>query len=42
MIVDGDGGGHDPLAVWRDAIETVAGDLGDEAVAPELGDLSAD
>src|SRR5436189_163476 len=42
VIVDGEGGGHDALAVWRDVIEAAAADLGDEAVAPELGDLSAD
>lgn len=40
-VVDGDGGGHDPLAVGSDAVETPPGDLGDEAVAAELVDETA-
>ena len=40
--MDGDGGGHDALAVAGDAVAASAGDLGDEAVAAEFDDESGD
>ena len=42
VVVDGDGGGHDSLAVGGDPVEAVVWDFGDEAVAAEFGELSAD
>ena len=38
VVVDGDRGGHDSLAVAGDAVAAGAGDLGDESVAAELDD----
>jgi hypothetical protein len=38
VVVEGDGGGHDALAVAGDAVAAGAWDLGDEAVAAELDD----
>jgi hypothetical protein len=37
-VVEGEGGGHDALAVAGDAVAASAWDLGDEAVAAELDD----
>ena len=38
VVVEGDGGGHDVLAVAGDSVATSAWDLGDEAVAAEFDD----
>jgi hypothetical protein len=38
VVVEGDGGGHDALAVAGDSVATSAWDLGDEAVAAEFDD----
>src|SRR5438132_1131376 len=40
LVVEGEGGAKDPLAVWCDAVEPRAANLGDEAVAAEFGDES--
>jgi hypothetical protein len=40
VVVDGDGGGHDWLAVAGDAVAAGARDLGDESVASEFDDES--
>jgi hypothetical protein len=38
VVVEGDGGGHDAVALAGDAVAAGAGDLGDEAVAAEPDD----
>ena len=38
VVVEGDGGGHDTLAVAGDSVAASAWDLGDEAVAAEFDD----
>jgi hypothetical protein len=38
VVVEGDGGGHDALAVAGDSVAASAWDLGDEAVAAEFDD----
>jgi hypothetical protein len=40
VVVEGDGGGHDALAVAGDSVAASAWDLGDEAVAAEFDDES--
>src|SRR5579862_761583 len=41
LVVDGEGGRHETLAVCGDAVEASSGDFGDESVASEFGDLAA-
>jgi hypothetical protein len=38
VVVQGDGGGHDAMAVTRDSVEASSWNLGDEAVATQLDD----
>src|SRR6266508_4898936 len=40
-VVDGNGCGHDPLAVGSHTVETMAWNFGDQALAAEFGDLAA-
>jgi hypothetical protein len=40
--VEGDGGGHEALAVGGDAVEALSGELGDESVAAQFADLPGD
>jgi hypothetical protein len=40
LVVDGDGGGHDTVAVVGDPVAAGAWDLGDESVAAEFDDES--
>ena len=42
VVVDGDGGGQDSLAVGGDSVEAWLGDFGDQSVAAEFGDESGD
>lgn len=42
VVVEGDGSGHDALAVAGDAVSAGAGNLGDEAVAAEFDDEPGD
>jgi hypothetical protein len=38
VVVDGDGGGHDALAVAGDAVAAGSWDFGDESVSSEFDD----
>ena len=38
LVVEGECGGEDLLAVGGDAVEALVGDFGDELVAAEFGD----
>jgi hypothetical protein len=42
VVVNGDRGSHDALAIGRDAVETSAWNLGDEPVTTELDDEPGD
>lgn len=42
VVVEGDGCGHDPIAVWRGSVEPGAGHFGDESVTAKLHDEARD
>lgn len=41
LVMDGQGGGHEPLPIGGDSVEASSGNLGDQSVAAELGDPAA-